>query len=55
MHPGGLAAYDVAHDDTLAWQRCEQAPDPVRDDGVTDYFATSFPELLLFAREPRDT
>ncbi|WP_297081645.1 DUF5107 domain-containing protein [uncultured Demequina sp.] len=26
-------------------------PPPVRDDGVTDYFATSLPELLLFARE----
>jgi tetratricopeptide (TPR) repeat protein len=28
-----------------------QAPQAVRDDGVTDYFATSHPELLLFARE----
>ncbi|WP_062529727.1 DUF5107 domain-containing protein [Demequina rhizosphaerae] len=26
-------------------------PAPVREDGVTDYFATSLPELLLFARE----
>ena len=32
-----------------------QPPAPVRDDGETDYFATSFPELLLFAREHRDT
>ena len=28
------------------------APAAVRDDGVTDYFATSLPELLLFSREP---
>ncbi|KQR23822.1 hypothetical protein ASF79_00740 [Agreia sp. Leaf335] len=28
-----------------------QAPQAVREDGVTDYFATSHPELLLFARE----
>ncbi|KQR12251.1 DUF5107 domain-containing protein [Cellulomonas sp. Leaf334] len=27
------------------------APAAVRDDGVTDYFATSLPELLLFTRE----
>lgn len=27
------------------------APAAVRDDGVTDYFATSLPELLLFHRE----
>ncbi|TRY17086.1 DUF5107 domain-containing protein [Tessaracoccus rhinocerotis] len=27
------------------------APAPVRDDGVTDYFATSLPDLLLFSRE----
>ena len=27
------------------------APQAVREDGVTDYFATSHPELLLFARE----
>ncbi|MET4638357.1 DUF5107 domain-containing protein [Mycetocola sp. 2940] len=27
------------------------APAAVRDDGVTDYFATSLPELLLFSRE----
>lgn len=27
------------------------APAPVKTDGETDYFATSFPELLLFARE----
>lgn len=27
------------------------APAPVRDDGVTDYFATSLPDLLLFTRE----
>ncbi|WP_291039072.1 DUF5107 domain-containing protein [Herbiconiux sp.] len=27
------------------------APQAVRDDGVTDYFATSLPELLLFFRE----
>ncbi|ARJ04030.1 hypothetical protein GCM10010988_27260 [Cnuibacter physcomitrellae] len=27
------------------------APAPVRDDGTTDYFATSLPELLLFTRE----
>ncbi len=30
------------------------APQPVRDDGVTDYFATSLPDLLLFVREPRE-
>lgn len=29
-------------------------PAAVREDGVTDYFATSLPELLLFAREPQD-
>ena len=27
------------------------APAPVKADGETDYFATSFPELLLFSRE----
>lgn len=27
------------------------APAAVRDDGVTDYFATSLPELLLFSRD----
>jgi len=26
-------------------------PAAVREDGVTDYFATSLPDLLLFARE----
>ncbi|WP_127473502.1 DUF5107 domain-containing protein [Microbacterium sulfonylureivorans] len=29
-------------------------PAPVRDDGVTEYFATSHPELLLFARQDTD-
>ncbi|WP_062520931.1 DUF5107 domain-containing protein [Demequina silvatica] len=33
-----------------AWARYAP-PAPVREDGVTDYFATSLPELLLFARE----
>ncbi len=30
------------------------APAAVRDDGVTDYFATSHPELLLFNQEGED-
>jgi tetratricopeptide (TPR) repeat protein len=30
------------------------APVAVRDDGMTDYFATSLPELLLFSRESAD-
>lgn len=29
-------------------------PQAVRDDGVTDYFATSLPDLLLFVRELRE-
>ncbi|WP_084079532.1 DUF5107 domain-containing protein [Demequina sp. NBRC 110057] len=29
-------------------------PAPVREDGVTDYFATSLPDLLLFVREETD-
>jgi tetratricopeptide (TPR) repeat protein len=28
------------------------APPAVREDGTTDYFATSLPDLLLFARDP---
>lgn len=36
----------------LGEARAEYAPPaPVRDDGVTDYFATSHPTMLLFARE----
>ncbi|WP_353808522.1 DUF5107 domain-containing protein [Agromyces sp. SYSU T00194] len=40
---------------TLGEARAEYVP-PVarRDDGVTDYFATSLPELLLFSRESGD-
>jgi hypothetical protein len=31
-----------------------QAPAAVREDGVTDYFATSLPDLLLFSRGTSD-
>ncbi|GAA4347460.1 DUF5107 domain-containing protein [Microbacterium rhizosphaerae] len=31
-----------------------EAPAAVREDGVTDYFATSLPDLLLFSRETAD-
>jgi hypothetical protein len=31
-----------------------EAPAAVREDGVTDYFATSLPDLLLFSRETVD-
>jgi len=57
-----LAAWDRTHEAlgrglvdpprSLGEARARYAPPaPVRDDGVTDYFATSLPELLLFARE----
>lgn len=37
---------------TLGEARAQYVPPvAVRDDGVTDYFATSLPDLLLFARE----
>ncbi len=56
-----LAAWDAVHD-ALGRDRTEPPatlgearspftpPAAVRDDGVTDYFATSLPELLLFTR-----
>lgn len=38
---------------TLGEARAEYAPPAARhDNGATDYFATSLPELLLFTREP---
>ncbi|WP_062289447.1 DUF5107 domain-containing protein [Demequina phytophila] len=46
----GLAVTDPPRG--LGEARARYAPPaPVREDGVTDYFATSLPELLLFARE----
>ena len=57
-----LSAWDAAHDAlglprtdppaSLGEARSPFTPPVARhDDGVTDYFATSLPELLLFARE----
>ncbi|WHE35056.1 DUF5107 domain-containing protein [Microbacterium sp. BDGP8] len=58
-----IAAWDAVHDAlgmppaeppaTLGEARSPYtAPVARHDDGVTDYFATSLPELLLFVREP---
>ncbi|WP_188042248.1 DUF5107 domain-containing protein [Microbacterium sp. ANT_H45B] len=60
-----LAAWDAAHDAlglaradppaSLGEARVQYTPPAARrDDGSTDYFATSLPELLLFARETGD-
>lgn len=57
-----VAAWDAVHEAlglepadppaNLGEARAEYVPPaPVRDDGVTDYFATSHPTMLLFARE----
>lgn len=57
-----VAAWDATHE-ALGLPRTEPpanlgetrpqfvAPPPIREDGVTDYFATSLPELLLFTRD----
>ncbi|MCP1428599.1 tetratricopeptide (TPR) repeat protein [Microbacterium foliorum] len=60
-----LAAWDAVHDAlglartdppaSLGEARAQYTPPAARrDDGSTDYFATSLPELLLFARETGD-
>ena len=61
-----LAVWDAAHDAlglervdppaSLGETRSPYTPPVARsDDGVTDYFATSLPELLLFARENQES